>query len=338
MASTGRERTLTLIKTVGAGPAADSKASAADPAASQCGPRWHLDSRPRTRQPPPRPRRRTDVPRRHRCGGNRPSRDPGIRSDGPQRSPSGRGRGGADRIAARGIDGVIEAGGPRDPGTLMGVVASRGRQTDPPARGWRLSTPCYPPSTERGSRAVTVAWLVRCQAGPDRGGWRAAPDREILWAHAIELPDPGPYLSGGELVMTTGITVGTDARTHADYVGDWVPPSRGARLRHRYQLRAGAAGGIIDAADQWAFRCCRFGVDAFIAITRTVIRPDQRRSGDSADRRRAGSDLPGDPAGRPAVVTAPRHWTRRWWHCRPQAGCSPAPDRIRTGPWRWART
>src|SRR5690349_1259119 len=33
-------------------------------------------------------------------------------------------------------------------------------------------------------------------------------DRQVTWAHAIELADPTPYLSGGELVMTTGINIG----------------------------------------------------------------------------------------------------------------------------------
>ena len=43
-------------------------------------------------------------------------------------------------------------------------------------------------------------------------------DRNIGWAHAIELADPTPYLAGGELVMTTGINIGADAAAQADYV------------------------------------------------------------------------------------------------------------------------
>ena len=30
------------------------------------------------------------------------------------------------------------------------------------------------------------------------------PDTELTWVHGIELLDPTPYLSGGELVLTTG--------------------------------------------------------------------------------------------------------------------------------------
>ncbi|MDZ4266211.1 MAG: PucR family transcriptional regulator ligand-binding domain-containing protein, partial [Mycobacterium sp.] len=45
-----------------------------------------------------------------------------------------------------------------------------------------------------------------------------AADRDIAWAHAIELADPTPYLTGGELVMTTGINLGTDAATQSAYL------------------------------------------------------------------------------------------------------------------------
>ena len=30
------------------------------------------------------------------------------------------------------------------------------------------------------------------------------PDTPLTWVHGIELLDPTPYLSGGELVLTTG--------------------------------------------------------------------------------------------------------------------------------------
>lgn len=51
---------------------------------------------------------------------------------------------------------------------------------------------------------------LRLVAG--RGGL----DRAISWAHASELADPTPWLSGGELILTTGIAVkGTPARQRA---------------------------------------------------------------------------------------------------------------------------
>src|SRR5262245_18725190 len=36
-------------------------------------------------------------------------------------------------------------------------------------------------------------------------GEGAASDREIRWVHITELLDPTPWLSGGELLLTTGI-------------------------------------------------------------------------------------------------------------------------------------
>ena len=37
--------------------------------------------------------------------------------------------------------------------------------------------------------------------------------REIRWAHVIEMPDPDDLLKGGELVLTTGLGAGEEART-----------------------------------------------------------------------------------------------------------------------------
>jgi purine catabolism regulator len=43
-------------------------------------------------------------------------------------------------------------------------------------------------------------------------------DRTIVWAHAIELTDPTPYLFGGELVMTTGINLGRTRTAQVRYL------------------------------------------------------------------------------------------------------------------------
>ncbi|MGH2924151.1 MAG: PucR family transcriptional regulator ligand-binding domain-containing protein, partial [Solirubrobacterales bacterium] len=43
-------------------------------------------------------------------------------------------------------------------------------------------------------------------------GEAAAGEREIRWAHISELADPTPWLSGGELLLTTGIQLGTAER------------------------------------------------------------------------------------------------------------------------------
>ena len=35
-------------------------------------------------------------------------------------------------------------------------------------------------------------------------------DRAVRWVHISELPDPTPWLSGGELLLTTGLQLGDD--------------------------------------------------------------------------------------------------------------------------------
>src|SRR3954465_13726003 len=35
-------------------------------------------------------------------------------------------------------------------------------------------------------------------------------EREVRWAHVIEMPDPDDLLKGGELVLTTGLGAGSD--------------------------------------------------------------------------------------------------------------------------------
>ena len=39
-------------------------------------------------------------------------------------------------------------------------------------------------------------------------------DRAVRWVHISELADPTPWLSGGELLLTTGLQLG-DARSSA---------------------------------------------------------------------------------------------------------------------------
>ncbi|GGI93710.1 PucR family transcriptional regulator [Streptomyces brasiliensis] len=43
-------------------------------------------------------------------------------------------------------------------------------------------------------------------------------DREVLWAHSIELADPVPWISGGELLLTTGLRLPAEADAQQKYV------------------------------------------------------------------------------------------------------------------------
>ena len=120
---------------------------------------------------------------------------------------------------------------------------------------------------------VTVGWLarqphlgLRVVAGAEHT------ERTILWAHAIELADPAPYLSGGELVMTTGISVGKTNKAQFDYVARLVAADAaalafdtGTNFRH-------VPDGILSAADTLGLPVLRVPASTpFIAITRAVI-------------------------------------------------------------------
>ena len=58
---------------------------------------------------------------------------------------------------------------------------------------------------------VTVGSLV-ADCGLELAAGDGAADRELRWVHISELEDPTPWLSGGELLLTTGIPLRTPAR------------------------------------------------------------------------------------------------------------------------------
>jgi purine catabolism regulator len=47
-------------------------------------------------------------------------------------------------------------------------------------------------------------------------------NRELRWAHVIEMADPSDLLKGGELVLTTGIGAGTRERDQARWIGSLI--------------------------------------------------------------------------------------------------------------------
>jgi len=120
---------------------------------------------------------------------------------------------------------------------------------------------------------VTVGWLARQpHLGLSVVAGAQHTDRPILWAHAIELADPAPYLSGGELVMTTGLSVGKTRKAQYDYVARLVAADAaalafdtGTNFRH-------VPDGILAAGDDLGLPVLRVPASTpFIAITRAVI-------------------------------------------------------------------
>lgn len=121
--------------------------------------------------------------------------------------------------------------------------------------------------------AITVRELV----GVDSLGLRlvageSGGDREIAWAHPIELADPTPYLSGGELVMTTGINIGVDAAAQHRYVARLVAADIAALAVDTGTTLIDVPDGVLAAANRAVLPVLRVPPSTpFIAITRTVI-------------------------------------------------------------------
>lgn len=117
---------------------------------------------------------------------------------------------------------------------------------------------------------------LRLVAGLDNG------DRIITWAHAIELADPTPYLSGDELVMTTGMNVGATDADQFDYISRLSRSGVAALAFDTGTTHANIPHGIVAAADTVGMPVLAVPPQTpFIAITRAVIdeiTADQLRS------------------------------------------------------------
>ncbi|MGA5542320.1 PucR family transcriptional regulator [Mycobacterium sp. NPDC051198] len=132
-----------------------------------------------------------------------------------------------------------------------------------------------------------MALTVRDLTGVDSlglvlvAGARGA-DREISWAHAIELPDPAPYLAGGELVMTTGINIGADADAQFAYVARLAAAGTAALAVDTGTMIADIPPAVRAAGDQLGIPVLEVPASTpFIAIARAVIdalKADELRS------------------------------------------------------------
>lgn len=139
-------------------------------------------------------------------------------------------------------------------------------------------------------------------AGRDNG------DRTIAWAHAIELADPTPYLSGGELVMTTGMKVGTTDSEQFDYIARLSAAGVAALAFDTGTTFAQVPDGVITAGDALGMPVLAVPADTpFIAITRAVIdevTADQLRSVQRIVDQQEAMARETLRSGIPAVVTA----------------------------------
>ncbi|UXA09783.1 PucR family transcriptional regulator ligand-binding domain-containing protein [Mycobacterium sp. SMC-8] len=111
---------------------------------------------------------------------------------------------------------------------------------------------------------------------------RQGATRDIAWAHAIELADPTPYLSGGELVMTTGINIGVDTGAQAAYVARLAAAGVSALAVDTGTTLSEVPSGVLAAGDAHGVPVLRVPASTpFIAIARVVIdavKADQLRA------------------------------------------------------------
>jgi PucR family transcriptional regulator, purine catabolism regulatory protein len=97
-------------------------------------------------------------------------------------------------------------------------------------------------------------------------------DREIHWAHVCELKDPLPWLTGGELVMTTGLAIPKHSEGQEHYLTK-LAASGAAGLAISKDLYAPPLSpGFLEAADRLAFPVLAVSIEVtFIDIARVVI-------------------------------------------------------------------
>ena len=121
--------------------------------------------------------------------------------------------------------------------------------------------------------AITARGLAQVESlGLSLVAGKHAADREITWAHAIELADPTPYLDGGELVMTTGINVGIDDATQFDYVERLASAGTAALAVDTGTTFAAVPAGVLAAGDEFELPVLEVPASTpFIAIARVVV-------------------------------------------------------------------
>lgn len=101
---------------------------------------------------------------------------------------------------------------------------------------------------------------------------RAGIDRVITWAHAIELADPSPWLSGGELVMTTGLHLPDTADGQREYVHRIVESDSAALAFDTGVRFRKVPDAVRAAADEFGIPVLAVSSQTpFIAISRAVI-------------------------------------------------------------------
>ncbi|MEV1295685.1 PucR family transcriptional regulator [Pseudonocardia sp. NPDC049635] len=100
----------------------------------------------------------------------------------------------------------------------------------------------------------------------------AAADRPIRWVHAIELVDPTPWLSGDELVMTTGLALPLGDDERIAYVDRLADVGIAALAFDTGTAHGAVPPAVVAAADRRGVPLLAVGPQLpFIAISRVVV-------------------------------------------------------------------
>jgi PucR family transcriptional regulator, purine catabolism regulatory protein len=94
----------------------------------------------------------------------------------------------------------------------------------------------------------------------------------ISWVHNSELPDPTPWLAGGELLLTTGLGIGDAAATQRTYLRRLSRHGlAGLGIGLGLSVPSQVPGAVVDEANKLGFPVFTVPYDVpFIAITKAV--------------------------------------------------------------------
>lgn len=120
---------------------------------------------------------------------------------------------------------------------------------------------------------MTVRRLMACPTlGLSLAAGGAGIDRVITWVHAIELADPGQWLSGGELVMTTGLQLPDDDVAQHRYMTDLAQAGCAALAFDTGRRFSRVPEAICAAADELGIPVLAVAAATpFVAISHAVL-------------------------------------------------------------------
>ena len=118
--------------------------------------------------------------------------------------------------------------------------------------------------TKRCSHSVTSSATSRSASWPARRAWTT----RVRWVHISEIVDPTPWLSGGELLLTTGLQLERPERSASTSRGSPRHGLSGLGLRHRLRPRPRSPRRCAKPPTSSASRCSRCPYEVpFIAVT-----------------------------------------------------------------------